>query len=87
MKHAEYFLIFDGSGPVRVIVKCNGKRLPVAERSMHPTEIAKLIKNDRKGFMQHMDFDEHPFEVLRYVIDPHKNLLTIEVKKGESLST
>jgi hypothetical protein len=47
---------------------------------MDPEEITQIIHNGK--FYTQMSFDEWPFEVYKYEIDPIKNKLIIKVRRN-----
>ena len=77
----EYLTMFSNEGKIRVCVKFKDFDGTVAERTMHAEEIARLVSPDSGEFMKSMSFDEWPFEILKYVIEPQKNTLTIHARK------
>lgn len=76
----EYLLLFSNKGTTKVQVKFKDFDGTVATQSMEAREIAKLVSPDSGEFLTSMTFDELPFEVYKYEIDPIKNTLTIRVR-------
>lgn len=75
---AEYLTLFSSSsGPITVDVKFKGHAISIARRFMHPADIDKLVCNPEGGFLREMHFDERPFEIVKYEIDPIRNRLSI----------
>lgn len=57
----------------------------MTHRKMQAHEISALVDDDvPDSFITHMTFDEHPFEVVKYEIQPAKNKLLIHVKAEEA---
>lgn len=80
MNLPEYLVLFSNQGTIDVQVKfkdCDGQ---IAPKKMRPQEIAALISDDGDGFQTRMTFDEHPFEISKYEIDPKGNKLTLVVR-------
>jgi len=48
---------------------------------MEPSEIIQIVSPDGGEFRKMMTFDEWPFEVYKYEIDPIKNTLTIRARR------
>jgi hypothetical protein len=48
---------------------------------MKPQELAALVAVDSAGFLPRMTFDDHPYAIRKYEIDPVKNKLTIFARK------
>jgi hypothetical protein len=76
----EYLLLFSGEGPIRVRVRFKDFKGHVAESALYADELEKLVSPHTGGFITKMTFDEWPFEVYKYEIDPIKNVLTIRVR-------
>jgi hypothetical protein len=76
----EFFLTFASDGPVRVQVKFKGHDGLVSDRTMYPREIEAIVSSDDDSFLKRMTFDDWPFEIYRYEIDPLKNVMTIRAR-------
>lgn len=81
MKLPEYHVLFSNQGPVDVLVKFEDHDGTVPSKKMSPQEISGLISKNGKGFHTSMTFDDWPFEICKYEIDPKKNQLTIVARK------
>lgn len=71
------------AGTLKVIVregKSNGKKLPIAEKSILSNELYRLINPTTQKFYEKMSFDEYVMEIKRYELDPHESTLTIITK-------
>jgi ectoine hydroxylase-related dioxygenase (phytanoyl-CoA dioxygenase family) len=77
LDNVEYLLLFSNSGPVTVRVRFRDSKKIIAERNMQPSEVSRLVAQGQDVFLSRMAFDEWPFEVIKYELDPHKNVLTI----------
>ena len=77
----EYLLLFSNSGETKVQVKFKDFDGFVATQTMAPTEIVRLVSQENGKFLKTMTFDERPFEIYKYEIDPIRNALTIRVRK------
>jgi hypothetical protein len=73
----EYLQMFSDEGPVRVKVKFQDKNCSIAERKMHWQELDRLMDQEAKSPFRHLFFDTFRYPVVRYEIDPVRNLLTI----------
>ena len=82
MNLPEYLTLFSNQGNMKVHVQFKNQEGSVATQMMSPQEISALISNDRNGFHTHMTFDEHPFVICKYEIDPAKNQLLIVAKRA-----
>lgn len=82
MQFNEYFLLFSNSGKTKIQVKFKDFDGTVATRAMEPSEIVQLISPENGEFLTMMTFDEWPFEIYKYEIDPIKNTLTIRARKS-----
>lgn len=80
----EYLTLFSNRGKMKVQVKFQGFNGTVVAQTMEPEEIARLVSKDGSGFLTQMTFDEWPFEVYKYEIDPIKSILTIRARKQNS---
>jgi len=84
MQLNEYLLLFSNTGTTRVRVKFKGlKSSYIANQTMKPEEIVKLLSPHADGFISELTFDEHPFQVYKYEIDAIKNILTIYTRKQD----
>jgi len=81
MNLPEYLVLFSNEGTIDVQVKFEDHEGSVATRKMSPQEISVLISNDGTKFHTRMTFDDWPFAIRKYEIDPAKNKLTIVVRK------
>ena len=81
MSLPEYSVLFSNEGSIAVDVRFEDDECTIAPRKMHPNELSALISNDQMGFHTCMTFDEHPFAIRKYEIDPKKNRLTLFVRK------
>lgn len=81
----EYLVLFSGQGPIKVQVKFKDINGSISDMLMAPGEVDRLISAETGRFITKMMFDECPFEVYKYEIDPINNLLTIIVKKVDAI--
>jgi hypothetical protein len=81
MMTPEYLLTFSGHGPIKVQVKFKDFDGTIRVERMQAHEIEKLVSSESGVFIRDMTFDEYPFEVYKYEIDPIKNMLTIRARK------
>lgn len=81
MSHIEYLLLFSNQGPITVNVKFKDFDGKVTNQSMKPKEIIRILSPETGEFVRFMSFDEWPFEVYKYEIDPIKSLLTIRARR------
>ena len=81
MLENEYLTMFSNEGKIRVCVKFKDFDGMIAKRTMQAEEIARLVLPDSGEFMKSMLFDDWPFEIMKYVIEPQKNTLTIHARK------
>lgn len=81
MNLPEYHVLFPNQGPVDVVVKFEDHDGTVPPRMMSPQEIFGLISQNGTGFHTRMTFDDWPFMICNYEIDPQKNQLTIVARK------
>lgn len=84
MKPTEYLLLFSNSGTTKIIVKLKDFDGTVATQTMEPSEIIRLTSPESGEFLKTMSFDDWPFEVYKYEIDPIKNTLTIHARKPQN---
>jgi hypothetical protein len=80
----EYHLLFSKSGPTTIKVKFKDFNGFMPNSTMEPIEIIKLVSADKESFIRNMTFDEWPFEVYKYEIDPIKNIVTIHARPIQS---
>lgn len=80
MNLPEYLVLFSNEGVIDVRVKFEDYEGSVQTKKMSPQEIAVLISDDGLGFHSRMTFDDSPFAIRKYEIDPAKNQLTIFVR-------
>ena len=59
-------------------VDFRNKETCVADVSMHPSEIEKIIDHTTGKFFRKMYFDDHLHEIHKYEVDLSKNSLTIK---------
>ena len=76
----EYFELFSKSGEIKINVKFKDNRGLIASMNMNPREITKLISPIDGQFFSEMTFDDHPFEIYKYEINPLKKTLTIHAR-------
>jgi hypothetical protein len=81
MPLSEYLLLFSNRGETKVQVKFKNFDGFVATQTMAPSEIVRLVSEENGKFLKTMTFDEWPFEIYRYEIDPIRNTLTIRARK------
>ncbi len=81
MSHIEYLSLFSNQGPITVNVKFKDFDGKVTNQSMKPKEIIRILSPETGEFVRLMSFDEWPFEVYKYEIDPIKSLLTIRARR------
>jgi hypothetical protein len=81
MSIPEYLALFSDQGPIKVQVKLKDFDGFISDMFMAPGEVDRLISKETGKFITKMTFDEWPFEVYKYEIDPINNLLTIKAKK------
>jgi hypothetical protein len=81
MQLTEFLCLFSNSGATKIQVKFKDFDGRVATQRMEPSEISQIISPDNGEFLTTMTFDEWPFEVYKYEIDPIKNTLTIRARK------
>lgn len=81
MNLPEYLVLFSNEGTVDVKVTFEDHDGSIASRKMRPNEIATLISTNGKGFHTQMTFDDWPFVITKYEIEPALNKLTIVAKK------
>lgn len=77
MNMNEYLLLFSNSGKIQVNVKFEDDGGFITSMKMNPGEITKLISPIDGQFFSEMTFDDYPFEVYKYEINPLKKTLTI----------
>lgn len=81
MNLPEYLVLFSNIGTIDIHVKFVDHEGSITTKKMSPQEISALISKDGKGFYTRMTFDDCPFAIRKYEIDPENNQLTIVVKK------
>lgn len=81
MKLLEYLVLFSNDGVIDVRVEFEDHDGSVATRKMSPQKISALVSADGKGFHTQMTFDDWPFVIRKYEINPIKNQLTIFARK------
>ena len=81
MNLPEYLVLFSNNGTIDVHVNFEKNGVSIAVRKMEPSEISVLISKAGKGFYKQMTFDEHPYAICKYEIDPQNDRLTIVVKE------
>lgn len=84
MSQIEYLSLFSNQGSITVNVKFKDFDGKVTNQSMKPNEIIRILSPETGEFVTLMSFDEWPFEVYKYEIDPIKNLLTIHARRVKS---
>ncbi len=77
----EYLTLFSNTGNIKVVVKFKDQSGSIASQIMQAEEFKHFISDDRQEFMKSLTFDEHPFEVAKYEIEPIKNRLTLHVRR------
>jgi hypothetical protein len=82
--NAEYLTLFSGNGSFCVKVEFKGFNGKVAEQLMECDEIGKLISPETGKFFTELTFDEHPFQIYKYEIDPINERLIIKARQLES---
>lgn len=81
MKFPEYLVLFSNEGTIDVEVNFEDHDGSIACRKMRPKEVAALISTNGKGFHTQMTFDDWPFVITKYEIEPAANKLTIVARK------
>lgn len=82
MNFPEYLSLFSNKGIVDIQVVFEDHAGSVSSRKMSPKEISFLITQDGKGFHKTMTFDDWPFMITKYEIEPAENKLTVFAKKN-----
>ncbi len=82
MNLPEYLVLFSNQGTVDVQVRFEDHDGSVSNRKMSPKEISVLISPDGRGFHTQMTFDDWPFAITKYEIDPAENKLTLFARKA-----
>lgn len=80
MAFKEYLDLFSNQGNLQVRVKFKNHPGTIADQTMSPIELGKLLCPDSNSIIQKMTFDEHPFEIIKYEINPKKSLMTIHAQ-------
>ena len=83
----EYLVLFSKSGKIKINVKFKDDIGFIASMNMNPREITKLISPIDGQFFSEMTFDDYPFEVYKYEINPLKKTLTIHARPHKEDST
>ena len=81
MNFPEYLVLFSNQGTIDVRVTFEDHEGSISSRKMSPKEISVLISPDGKGFHTQLTFDDWPFVITKYEINPAENKLTIFVRK------
>ena len=81
MNFPEYLALFSNNGNIDVQVSFEDHKGSISNRKMSPREISVLISPQGKGFHTQMTFDDWPFVITKYEIEPAENKLTIFAKK------
>lgn len=81
MNFPEYLVLFSDEGTIDVEVNFEDHDGSISSRKMRPKEIAALISTNGKGFHTEMTFDDWPFLITKYEIEPALNKLTIVARK------
>ena len=79
----EYLGLFSRTGELQVQVKFKDHSGTVASLRMNPEDILKLISPIDGQFFSEMSFDDWPFEIYKYEIDPIKKILTIRTREAK----
>lgn len=82
MNSKEYLTLFSNTGNIDVSVRFKDHDGSVSNVSMEATELSKLVDPESGEFLKAMSFDEWPFEILKYEVDPVRNRLIITAKKA-----
>ena len=83
MEKTEYLELFSRTGELQVQVKFKNYSGTVASLRMNPEDISKLISPVDNQFFSRMFFDDWPFEIYKYEIDPIKKILTIRAREAK----
>ncbi len=81
MAETEYLELFSRTGELQVQVKFKNHSGTVASLRMNPEDISKLISPVDGQFFSEMFFDDWPFDIYKYEIDPIKKILTIRARE------
>ena len=81
MNFPEYLVLFSNKGTMDVQVSFEDHEGNISSRKMRAKEISVLISPDGNGFHTQMTFDDWPFVITKYEIEPAENKLTIFAKK------
>ncbi len=76
MNVPEYFVLFSGEGEFSVEVKFKGEGF-VQPRRATAQEVASIVDARTGTFHAALTFDEHLFQIYKYVIDPLNKTLVI----------
>lgn len=82
MNFPEYLVLFSNNGTTDIQVSFEDHDGSISSRKMSPKEISHLILPDGKGFHSQMTFDDWPFVITKYQIEPAENKLTIFARKN-----
>ena len=77
MNLPEYLVLFSNEGIIDVEVNFENHDGCIASRKMKPNEITALISTNGNSFHAQMTFDDWPFVITKYEIEPALNKLTI----------
>lgn len=80
MSENEYLELFSKTGNIKVQVEFKNFSGSVTSLRMNAEDILKLISPIDGQFISRMSFDEWPFEVHKYEINPLENMLTIHAR-------
>jgi len=80
MEIPEYLMLFSNKGDIRVEVEFINHKSKIINSKMISSEITKLIDPQTHQFYTEMRFDEKPFKIYRYTIDPIKKKIIIVAK-------
>lgn len=76
----EYLMLLEDSGDVKVTVKFKDNSLSISDFSISWQNVARFLDPESGRPYSSMTFDEHPFEIERYEVNPWKNTVTIFTK-------
>lgn len=77
MSTKEYLSLFSNKGDFTTNVKFKKSPAMIAQQRFDSEEILSLIDPSTGTFFTEMTFDDHPFRIEKYEIDPVKKALTI----------
>jgi len=81
MNLPEYLVLFSNEGTIDIQVKFEDHDGSISSRKMRPKEISALVSMNGKGFHTRMTFDDWPFVITKYEIEPESNKLIIVARK------